>query len=181
MKFRLAGKVQDSIVDGPGLRLTVFVQGCPHHCPGCHNPETHDFAAGQEADTEEMLSLLRDNPLLCGVTLSGGEPFCQCTAMEEIARGAHALGKTVWAYSGYTYEQLLAREDAAALLTQCDVLVDGPFEQEKRSLSLQFRGSTNQRVIDLNRTRETGEIVLWNDPWAALGPASHHRQNHGED
>ena len=178
MKFRLAGTAQDSIVDGPGLRLTVFVQGCPHHCPGCHNPETHDFAGGREADTQEMLDALDKNPLLCGVTLSGGEPFCQCAAMAEIASGARARGKNVWAYSGFTYEELCEREDAKALLALCDVLVDGRFELERRSLALKFRGSANQRVIDLKKTRASGQVTLWQDPWDGL--ARHEKRAHGE-
>ena len=105
MNIRIAGTVGDSIVDGPGLRLTVFTQGCPHCCPGCHNPETHDPAGGHDADTGEILAALARNPLASGVTLSGGEPFCQPAACLDIARGAHALGKNVWTYTGYTLER----------------------------------------------------------------------------
>ena len=160
MKFRMAGLTHDSIVDGEGLRLTVFAQGCPHGCPGCHNPTTHDFAAGKEGDTEEILAQLKENLLEQGITLSGGEPFCQCAAMLELAKGAHALGRDVWAYSGWTYEQLMADPEKAALLAECDVLVDGPFLLAERSLTLQFKGSRNQRVIDVKRSLEKGEPVL---------------------
>jgi len=160
MKFRLAGTVHDSIVDGEGLRMTVFVQGCPHGCPGCHNPATHDFCGGKEGDTDVLLKELKENVLEQGVTLSGGEPFCQCAAMLELARGAHAIGRDVWAYSGWTFEELLADEEKAALLRECDVLVDGPYVEAERSLTLTFRGSRNQRVIDVQETLKNGEIVL---------------------
>ena len=144
----LAGTVEDSIVDGPGIRYTVFVQGCPHHCPGCHNPQTHDFAGGSRADTEKILEEIRSNPLLSGVTFSGGEPFCQ---------------------PGYTYEQLLEmgkrRPAVLELLELSDLLVDGPFVEEQRDLTLLYRGSANQRVIDLKKTREHGTVVLYQDDY----------------
>ena len=108
MKLRIAGLVNDSIVDGPGFRLAVFTQGCPHNCPGCHNPETHDFNGGSDMDTAEIILTMEDNPLLDGVTLTGGDPFCQPEACLEVARAAHKLGLYVWAYSGWTYDQLLA-------------------------------------------------------------------------
>ena len=159
MIFRVAGLVDDSIVDGPGVRLTVFMQGCPHRCEGCQNPQTHDFAGGKEMDTEKVLARMRKNPLLSGLTLSGGEPFAQIDAALELARGAHALHKNVWVYSGYTYEQLAADERARALLDECDVLIDGPFLLAEKSLALKWRGSRNQRVIDLNATRREGRLV----------------------
>ena len=106
MKLRIAGTVGDSIVDGPGLRLTVFTQGCPHHCPGCHNPQTHDFSGGYDATVEELFAQYRENPLLRGVTLSGGEPFCQPAPLAELARLVHGAGGDVFCYTGYTYEQL---------------------------------------------------------------------------
>ena len=170
MKFRMAGVVRDSAVDGPGLRLALFAQGCPHSCPGCHNPHTHDFAGGTEADTEDILKELAANPLWSGVTLTGGEPFCQPEAMLEIAQGAHKLGKTVWAYSGWTFEELLRDEIKKRLLEACDVLVDGPFDLSRRSLALKFRGSDNQRVIDVPASLKAGTVVLWQDPWDAFLP-----------
>ena len=116
MKFRLANVVNDSIVDGPGFRLTVFVQGCPHRCPGCHNPQTHDPAGGRDADTDWVLEKAAENPLLSGITLSGGEPFAQCEPMAALARGAKEMGLHVMAYSGYTFEQLLSSLLSSLLL-----------------------------------------------------------------
>ena len=157
MEIRIAGTVDDSIVDGPGIRYTVFVQGCSHHCPGCHNPHTHDFAGGRVVDTEEIVAQMRGNPLLDGLTLSGGEPFEQPSACAELARQAHALGLNVWCYTGYKYEQLLAGDASRqALLSELDVLVDGPFLLAERSLDLLYRGSRNQRLIDVHTGREWG-------------------------
>lgn len=160
MKIRIAGTVNDSIVDGAGIRFTIFTQGCPHRCPGCHNPQTHDFQAGELLDTETIIAQFRANPLLDGITLSGGEPFCQSEACMELAKAAHASGLNVWAYSGYTYEALLRGEpEWQELLREVDVLVDGPFLQEKRTLEGRFRGSSNQRVIDVKASGKTDEIV----------------------
>lgn len=161
MKLRIAGVVGDSIVDGPGLRLTVFTQGCPHRCPGCHNPQTHDFSGGYDATVEELFAQYRENPLLRGVTLSGGEPFCQPAPLAELARLVHGVGGDVFCYTGYTYEQLLERDDAAPLLAEVDVLIDGPFLLAERDLTLRFRGSANQRLLDLPRSRAEGRPVLW--------------------
>ena len=151
MLMRIAGIVQDSIVDGEGIRLTVFVQGCPHHCPGCHNPETHDFNGGRMIDTSEIIAMLDANPLLDGVTLSGGEPFCQPGACFEIALAAYFRGLNVWCYTGYTLEELLREADPKrfALLYIIDVLVDGRYMEEQRTLELPFRGSRIQRIIVL--------------------------------
>ena len=150
MNMRIAGIVNDSIVDGPGLRLAIFAQGCPHHCPGCHNPESHDFAGGSDMDTEKIIARMDANPLLDGITLTGGEPFEQPEACRILADAAHARGLNVWAYSGYTFEQLCAVPEKRRLLEACDVLVDGPFLLEKRSLDLRFRGSKNQRVLKVS-------------------------------
>lgn len=161
MNIRIAGIVNDSIVDGPGLRLTVFAQGCPHRCPGCHNPQSHDFDAGELRDTESILQMARDNILLDGITLSGGEPFCQPEACAEIARGAHAAGLNVWCYTGYTFEELLAGDDRwMELLRNVDVLVDGPFLLKQRSLDCHFRGSLNQRILDVPASLAAGSPVL---------------------
>lgn len=160
MNIRIAGLVNDSIVDGPGFRFTVFTQGCPHACPGCHNPQTHDFAAGTDADTEEILAKIKKNPLLDGITLSGGEPFCQSAACAEIARKTRALGLNVWSYSGYTYEELVSgKEEWMELLRELDVLVDGRFELEKKTLESRFRGSWNQRLIDVQASLAQDKVV----------------------
>ena len=165
MKFRIAGIADDSVVDGDGCRLTVFVQGCPHHCSGCHNPETHPFDGGSEWETEAVLEALRANPILSGITLSGGEPFCQPRPMLELAKGAHTMGKDVWAYTGYRLEELRhsGDPDIRALLEEIDVLVDGPYINAQRDLTLRFRGSRNQRVIDMRASARDGGIVLLYD------------------
>ena len=166
MEIRIFGLADDSIVDGPGVRYTVFVQGCPHHCPGCHNPASHDFSGGTLLDTDGIIRKISENPLLDGVTLSGGEPMCQPEACRIIADAAHARHMNVWCYTGYTLENLLKENDPArmALLHSIDVLVDGRFVLEKKSLALLYCGSSNQRLIDVPKTLQTGEIARWTPP-----------------
>ena len=171
MNIRIAGTVNDSIVDGPGYRYTIFAQGCPHHCPGCHNPQSHDFEGGRVTDTDTILRQVRENPLLDGITLSGGEPFCQPEACRALAEAAHDLGMSVWCYTGYTWEKLMQEADPArlALLEAVDVLVDGPFILAQKSLELKFCGSRNQRLIDVRKTRQAGQVTLWQpDSWDVL-------------
>jgi len=149
--MRLSGIVEESIVDGPGLRYVLFTQGCPHHCKGCHNPQTHSFEGGFPFTAEAALDQMRENPLLSGITLSGGEPFEQPRALCAVAEGVHAMGKTVVTFTGYTYEALLARHDdvwTARLLELTDILIDGPYVESLRDLELRFRGSSNQRVLE---------------------------------
>ena len=162
MELNIAGIVDDSIVDGDGCRLTVFVQGCHRRCHGCQNPETQPMEGGRRIDTADILAKVKANPLLAGVTFSGGEPFLQCAPLAELAREIHAAGLDIWSYSGYTLEELQARHDKATddLLAEVDVLVDGAYVEELRDLTLHFRGSSNQRVIDMNATRQQGKIVL---------------------
>lgn len=152
--IKVCGLEPESIVDGPGFRYVVFVQGCPHHCPGCHNPQSHAFEGGTSYTADQLFSQFCENPLLCGITLSGGEPFCQASALCELAAMVKAAGKTVVAYSGYTLEQLLEKTktepDILRLLRLTDTLIDGPYIAEKRNLELQFRGSENQRILDMN-------------------------------
>lgn len=149
--LRINQIVEESVVDGPGFRLAVFTQGCPHKCPGCHNPQTHDFAGGEMMNADDILETLRANPLLTGLTLSGGEPFCQPAPCAWLAEQAHMLGKNVVTFTGYTYEQLRAMDDKDidALLKATDILIDGPFILSERDLSLRFRGSRNQRMLTL--------------------------------
>lgn len=160
----MAGVVRESIVDGPGLRMAVFCQGCPHGCPGCHNQETHDFAGGYDCEIEKIVQAVKADPLLDGVTFSGGEPFCQPEAFFNLALALKELRPdlNLMAYSGYTYEELTAMhsEGVDRLLAIIDYLVDGPFILAERDLTLLFRGSANQRVIDMNRTRDEGAVVL---------------------
>ena len=150
--LRISGVEPESIVDGPGFRYVIFTQGCPHGCPGCHNPQTHDFRGGRVADIPAILREIRQDPLLQGVTFSGGEPFCQPEPLCAVARGAKAMGKDAVCYSGYTLEQLveLGRDRPAILelLDLCDLLIDGPYREEERDLTLQYRGSANQRLIE---------------------------------
>lgn len=161
--MRIAGTIAESIVDGEGLRYVVFCQGCSHGCKGCQNPQTHDFDGGKIIDAKTIIDDMLSNPLLDGVTLSGGEPFAQPTACLEIAKAAHANGLNVWCYTGYTLEQLLISSDymARELLCEIDVLVDGRFVLEKKSYNAKWRGSTNQRVIDVQQTFKSDEVMLY--------------------
>ena len=163
MDIRIAGTVNDSIVDGPGLRYAVFTQGCPHACPGCHNPNTHDYHGGKTADTQRLIDAMKANPLLDGLTLSGGEPLLQPQAAREMAEMAKAQGLNVWCYTGDTVEHMLKNRapDVMAALEYVDVLVDGPFILEQKSLDLRFRGSRNQRLINMPATLKAGKAVLW--------------------
>ena len=164
MKLQIAGIVDDSIVDGDGCRLTVFVQGCARRCPGCQNPETQPMEGGRAIDTAAILQQMAENPILSGITFSGGEPFLQPAPLASLARAVHQRGLDVWSYSGFTLEELAERAEkdkaTRALLSELDVLVDGPYEEAQRDLTLHFRGSRNQRVIDMKKTRKAGRIVL---------------------
>ena len=168
MRIRLAGIVKESVVDGPGIRMVIFVQGCPHGCIGCHNPGSHDPAGGYESTTEELIAALPDGKLISGLTLSGGEPFLQAEASAEIAAAAKSKDLSVVTYTGYRFESLLkigeTKPTVLALLQQTDILVDGPYEQEKRDLGLPFRGSTNQRLIDVAASFASGSVKEWTDP-----------------
>jgi len=161
--LRIAGTVADSIVDGPGIRYVIFTQGCPHNCPECHNPETHDFHGGQDADVEKILQEIFNNPLISGVTFSGGDPICQAEALLPIARAIKEKGKHLMMYTGYVLEDLEKSSNEAVhqLLEYTDILVDGPYIAAQRNLTLSYRGSENQRVIDMKKTRTAGEIVLY--------------------
>ena len=158
--LNLAGIVEDSIVDGPGIRMTVFCQGCPHHCHGCHNPETWSFEGGTPMKEEEILNIIRSNPLVKGVTFSGGEPFSQPEGFAALAAELHKNGYEVASYSGYTFEQLKKGTSAQKeLLANLDILIDGPYVEEKRSLTLVYRGSSNQRIIDVKRSLKENKTM----------------------
>ena len=162
-EFRLAGVIRESIVDGPGFRFVVFAQGCPHHCEGCHNPETHSFEGGYISNTDNIIEAMKKDSLLVGITLSGGEPFCQAEAFSVLARRVKEMGLNVMAYTGFTFEQLYSafekHPEYKKLLEQVDILIDGKFELKNRSLALKFRGSTNQRVIDVPASLEAGKAI----------------------
>ncbi len=163
MQIRIAGTVQDSIVDGPGLRYVVFTQGCPHGCEGCHNPETHDFGGGTLTDTDKLYEECVENPLTCGVTFSGGEPFCQAEALAELAVRFKQRGLHLMAYSGWTFEELINisenKPEVRELLQQLDILVDGRFVLKQRSLMLKYRGSDNQRIVDVQRSLKENRVI----------------------
>ena len=158
--LRVAGKAPESIVDGPGLRYCLFVQGCPHHCPGCHNPETHDAAGGRLVPGAKILHDARRNPLLRGVTFSGGEPFCQSRELAPLAAALRADGTHLMAYTGFVWEDLVADPAHHPLLDCLHLLVDGPFVAARRSLGLRFRGSDNQRLLDVPASLHAGRAVL---------------------
>ncbi len=153
-QLRIAGIINESIVDGPGIRLVVFAQGCKHNCPGCHNPETHSFTGGTLVSISSIIEDVIENPILDGITLSGGEPFEQAESFAELAHRAKAMGLNVITYTGYTYEELLhgSSKNTAwrKLLNETDTLVDGRFELDKKNLLLKFIGSENQRILVLN-------------------------------
>ena len=163
MKIRMSGVVEESIVDGPGIRFTIFVQGCPHQCPGCHNPQTHDFLGGYDDDTDSLFERIIKNPLLDGVTFSGGEPFCQARPLAELAVRLRAAGLGVMSNSGFTVEELIREASSEnaymELLNSIDYLVDGRFVESLKSYECRFRGSTNQRIIDVKKTIEQGHAV----------------------
>ena len=158
--LNLSGIVSDSIVDGPGIRTTIFSQGCPHHCPGCHNPETWDFGCGTDISVEAVAEIVHSNPLCRGVTFSGGEPFAQPEAFAKLARILKEKGYEVASYSGYTFEELFCGSDAQKeLLSSIDILIDGPFLLAERSLEIAFRGSRNQRILDVKKSLAEGKAM----------------------
>lgn len=162
MNLRIAGTVNDSIVDGPGIRFTIFTQGCPHHCEGCHNPQTHSLDGGEIIDTDELLKKIRNNPLLDGVTFSGGEPFCQAEALAELGREIKKSGLDIITYTGYDFEQLYEKRKEngwGELLEVTDILIDGKFMLEKKDWNIKFRGSSNQRYLDCQLSLAEGKAI----------------------
>ena len=144
--------------------MTIFTQGCNHHCPGCQNPQTHDFNGGHFIEIDEILSMIDENPLLDGITFSGGDPMDQAAALVPLAREIKERGMNLVIFTGYTYERLMElsheRPDMFELLTFADILIDGPFILAKKSLELKFRGSSNQRIIDVQKSLVEGFVVL---------------------
>ncbi|MCF0223214.1 MAG: anaerobic ribonucleoside-triphosphate reductase activating protein [Fibrobacter sp.] len=163
-RLRIAGIESESFVDGPGIRFSIFTQGCPHNCPGCHNPGTHDFDGGHFIALTTILEMIEENPLLDGVTFSGGDPFMQAKELIPLAREIKERGMNLVIYTGFTYEHLMAlvpeSPEYLELLSFADMLVDGPYVQAKRSLELKFRGSENQRLIDVQESLTRGTVVL---------------------
>lgn len=164
--MNIAGIVLDSVVDGPGIRMTVFFQGCPHHCKGCHNPETWDYNKKcNNMSVDDILKYLDSDSILSGVTLSGGEPFSECNLkeIEVLLKEIKKRNKNIWVYTGYVFEDLIKKypEIKNTILPNVDVIVDGPFKIEKRNLLLDFCGSENQRLVDVKKTLVNNEIVLY--------------------
>ncbi len=165
MEIRLAAPLQrDSVVDGFGVRTVIWTQGCSHNCPFCQNPQTHDFEGGALFDVEDIKDEIKNLKNQDGITLSGGDPLFQIEAVTEIAKCAKKCGLNVWCYTGFTYEKILnlAKKNPIYLefLQNIDVLVDGKFEIDKRDINLLFRGSSNQRLIDMPKTLENKKIIL---------------------
>lgn len=165
MQIRLASDLQtDSIVDGEGIRTVIWTQGCPHNCPGCHNPSTHSFSSGALVDVDFIKQEILNIEDQTGVTFSGGDPMCQPEACASIAAFCHELGLNVWCYTGYTYEELIllskTKKSIIDFLNQIDVLVDGKFIMKEKSLDAIFRGSKNQRIIDVKSSLYSGGVKL---------------------
>lgn len=162
MKLKIFGIVEESIVDGPGIRYTIFTQGCPHNCPECHNPGSHDFNGGNLISVEELLEKIKKNPLIDGVTFSGGEPFMQIEPIIFLSKEIKKLGLNIIIYTGFLWEELIKEENCRELLQYIDVLIDGKFQVEKKSLSLRFIGSKNQRIIDVEKSLNSNICIQLN-------------------
>lgn len=161
-KVRLAGIAYESLVNGPGMRRVFFAQGCKHNCKGCFNPSTHDFKGGQLKDIDELVCDVKSNPMITGVTFSGGDPFEQPEEFAYMAAKINELNLNIWCYTGYTFEDIINGSDKAKkhLLSNVDVLVDGKFQESKKNIKLKFRGSSNQRIIDVKKSLAFNDIVL---------------------
>jgi anaerobic ribonucleoside-triphosphate reductase activating protein len=163
VEIRVAGIVKESIVDGPGIRFVVFAQGCKHNCPGCHNKHTHSFEGGHLLSIDDIINQMKSNPLLDGITLSGGEPFEQAEGFAVLAKRVKKLGHNVMIYTGYTYEEITKnkykKKGWVELINCTDVLVDGKFEIKKKNMMLRFRGSENQRIIDVGQSMLAERVV----------------------
>ena len=158
--LRVLNIIEDTRVDGPGFRTSIYCAGCKHKCPGCHNPQSWAFDQGREMTTEEVMRVIEADPF-ANVTFSGGDPMYQAAEFAELAREIHKrTNKDIWCFTGFTYETLI-HEDQRELLEQIDVLVDGPYVEKLRDPDLLFRGSSNQRIIDVQASLYSGQTVLW--------------------
>lgn len=166
-KLKVSGIIKESVVDGPGIRYAIFTQGCFHKCEGCHNPQTHDPQGGYFVDTEDLFQEIIQNPIISGVTFTGGEPFLHADKLADLAIKLNNAGMNdmnIIVYTGYTYEEIqsLIKEGSLSyfrLINNIDYLIDGRFDKNKASLDCPFRGSINQRIIDVRKSRQLGEIV----------------------
>lgn len=161
--IRLSGIAYESLVNGPGLRRVFFSQGCNHNCKGCFNEDTHDFEGGEERDMDELISEVVKNPMIKGITFSGGDPFERAEEFAYMAKKFKEVGLNIWSYSGYTYEYILKNIDKRKgwkdLIDNLDVLVDGKFEEENKIEGLRYRGSSNQRIIDIHKSIESNNVI----------------------
>ena len=174
MQLYILDIIEDTTVDGPGLRTTIYAAGCPHHCPGCHNPQSWNQANGHLMDTDDILRRILDDPF-ADVTFSGGDPLMQPEGFGELARGIRwESRKNIWCYTGYNFESILQNPRQAALLPYLDVLVDGKFIQSLRNESLHFRGSSNQRIINVPASLDAQKAIELDPfPYASFQPALH--------
>lgn len=163
MDIKTFGIVKESITDGLGIRYTIFAQGCKHNCFGCHNPESHSFNGGYTVSIDEIMGEIKESHLIDGITFSGGDPFYQPEAFLELAkRIKNEVGHlSIWAYTGFIYEELIKNNKYKELLTYIDVLVDGRYVEGLRSLELKFKGSSNQRLIDVQKTIGSKMVTLY--------------------
>lgn len=159
--LRVAGFLNHSTVNGDGFRSVLFVSGCPHNCPGCHNEEMQDFSYGETTSVSEVLTLIEKNkPLIDGITLSGGEPFEQCEGLLELVPIIKSWGLSIWCYTGYLYEVLIQDPLKMQLLSYIDVLVDGPFIRAAADENLKYKGSSNQRILKLSHGKIKESLYL---------------------
>lgn len=165
--IRLAGIAENSLVNGKGLRKVFFSQGCSHHCEGCFNQHTWEFAGGRMFDMDELVQKVKDEPFLDGVTFSGGDPFQQADKFAYLAKKLHEANINIWAYTGYTFEELMKLAQTNPYIKQMinnvDVIVDGRFMKDKMSENLKYCGSSNQRVIDVKSSLNENKIILFKD------------------
>ena len=162
--IRLSGIAYESLVNGPGIRRVLYSQGCKHNCVGCFNEETHTFDSGEFRDMDEIIESIRSNPMLSGVTFSGGDPLEQAKKFTYIAKEVKENNYSVWCYTGYTFEYILEHRNGQngwnELLRYIDVLVDGKFEEDKKDPRIKYRGSSNQRIIDVQESLKSGDIKV---------------------
>lgn len=165
LNVRMAGVIPESLSNGPGLRRVFFTQGCRHNCKGCFNPETHDFNGGTLKNMDLLLEDLFKNPMITGVTFSGGDPLEQANKLIYMAQKIKEKNLNIWSYTGYTFEYLIENSNKdnkwREFLETIDVLVDGKFEKDKSSMNIRFRGSSNQRLIDVKESLKTNKVVLY--------------------
>lgn len=160
MHLRIAGTIAESIVDGPGIRFVIFTQGCKFGCVGCHNPHTWDIQGGYEADIDDLFEKISADPLIKGVTISGGEPFLQCEALIPLVKKLKNNGYEIAIFTGYTFEELKRDNLKIELLKLTDTVIDGRFILSERSLLLKFKGSKNQRIINVQKSLESGKVII---------------------